>query len=279
LAIVALIWLSSTGLAQSITVEFAQPHEGKSLTIEKGLDQLFKASLQGKSLIIDSNAILPTDNPSMTVAVIIENFDELAIDINLFRCAKPCKWRLALTPLAMGNWATIQRICQNNPSSMNGRFEKYFFCRKAYHGSVAAGGTCWREAKAALSGWFDAAYNLHALTLKDGIGFVARDTTVEAEIEMALEQCEDLEESVRRNKGYFRGMINNLDKAILEQAQRVQRLETDNRETEARGFAEKMVEQLQSAAPLRDLVSARDTEYVESVLNHALGPGEFFRLR
>ena len=256
--------------ASSITIKWAEPHDDKILSIESGPTKLFEKKLEGDSVQVDTEAMLGQEIPHVAAIVSVEGFDELAIAVNLFRCSAPCNWRITFSALEDGTSMAVNRICQSNPKPMDSQFKKYFFCRKTFQRNIVANDKCWDITLSALTGWFDAAYKLHEMTLKDGIGFFARDADVEREIELSLEACPKFEETVKRNKGYFKGMIRNLNVAILQQAQRVEKALAADKPAEASGIAEEMLRQLDAIASVREIVSVKDADYVESIVNRAL---------
>ena len=73
-------------------------------------------------------------------------------------------------------------------------------------------------------------------------------------------------------------MIQNLDIAVLQQTQRVQKSLAADKSVEARDLAEKIVQQL-DAVTVRDAISIRDAQYVEDIVNRSLAPGANFTLR
>ena len=265
--------------ASSITIKWAEPHDDKILSIESGPTKLFEKKLEGDSLKVDPEAMLGQETPQVAAIVSVEEFDELAIVVNLFRCSAPCDWRITFSALEERNSQSLNRICQSNPRPMDSQFKKYFFCRNAYQRYAAANDKCWDITLSALTGWFDAAYKLHELTLKDGIGFFARDLEVERVIDESLRECPKFEETVKRNKGYFKGMIRNLNVAILQQTQRVEKALAADKPAEARVLAESIVKQLDAAEPIRDAISSKDASFVESVVNRALVRDTQFILR
>ena len=93
-----------------------------------------------------------------------------------------------------------------------------------------------------------------------------------------MQKCAEFEESVNRKKGYFKGMVQNLNVAVLQQAQRVERSLAADKPVEARDLAEKNVQQL-DAVTVRDAISIRDAQYVEDIVNRSLAPGANFTLR
>ena len=274
----AVLWSSSPGRASSITLKWADPYDGKPVFIEVGPDRLFDGKLEGNDLVIQTDPMLPEGGSSIPAILNVEGVDDLAVAINLFKCTASCNWRITFSAFDAGNSRSVNDICQTNPKSFDGLFKKYFFCRKTHADFVDADGACWNQTRYALTGWFDAAYKLHELTLKGGIGFIARDTEVEALVEDSLQKCAEFEESVNRKKGYFKGMVQNLNVAVLQQAQRVERSLAADKPVEARDLAEKIVQQL-DAVTVRDAISIRDAQYVEDIVNRSLAPGANFTLR
>ena len=122
-----------------------------------------------------------------TAAIVsVEGFDELAIGVNLFNCSEPCDFRITFAALEARHSRSVSKICQTNPKPLDSQYKKYFFCRDVFHRNSAANDRCWPETLSALTGWFEAAYKLHELTLRDGIGFVARDLEIERLIHESL---------------------------------------------------------------------------------------------
>jgi hypothetical protein len=273
------LWSNGAVQASSLTLKWADSFDDKPVFIEIGPARLFDGKLEGNNLVIDIDSLLDDGSSSVAAVVNVEGVDELAVAINLFKCAAPCKWNIVFAAFEERNSRSVNKICQQNPTSLDGQFKKYFFCRQAYRGFANAGGACWPEARNALTGWFDAAYKLHERTLKGGIGFIARDAEVETLIEDSLQTCPDFEKSVTRKKGYFRGMVQNLNVAILQQTQRVQQSLAADKPAEARDLAESIVKQLDAAKPIRDAVSSKDASFVESVVNRALVRDTQFILR
>lgn len=279
LIVATLLCSSNSGSASSITLKWADSFDDKPVFIEGGGgDRLFDGKLAGEDLVIETDTLLGDTGSNIAAMVNVEGLDDLAVGINLFKCAAQCKWRIVFSELVESNSKSVNKICQANPTSLDGQFRKYFFCRRAFRVAVGADGSCWRQARAALTGWFDAAYRLHELTLRGGIGFIARDTEVEELIKDSLQACSDFEASVGRRKGYFNGMVQNLNVAILQQTQRVERSLVAENVEEARGLAEKIVEQL-DVVTVRDAIPARDARYVEDILNRSLAPNRSFTLR
>jgi len=278
LAAPALLWSGYPVRASSITLKWADPFDGRPVFIEVGASRLFDGKLEGSDLVIDTDTMLADGSSNISAILNVEGIDDLAVAINLFKCTASCDWRITFTAFEVGNSLSVNSICQTNPRSFDGHLKKYFFCRKTHADFVDAGGVCWNQTRYALTGWFDAAYKLHELTLRGGIGFIARDTEVEALVEDSLKKCDDFEASVGRNDGYFRGMIQNLNVAILQQTQRVERSLAAENPAEARDLAEKIVQQL-DAVTVRNAISARDAKYVEGIVNRSLAPGTNFTLR
>jgi hypothetical protein len=265
----------------SITIKWADRLDDKTLTIESGATELFAKKLDGDDLRIYVESIISGQSAAGTVpaTISVEDFDELAIGVNLFRCPTACAWRITFTEFEERNSQTVNKICQGDPKPLDAHFRKYFFCRDSYQRYVAGNHKCWDVTLTALTGWFEAAYRIHTLTLKDGIGFFARDTDVEQIVNESLAGCPTFEETVRRNKGYFKGMIRNLDIAVLQQTQRVERALRTDKPEDARIIAEEVVNQLELAEPVRDTIPAKDASYIESIINRALPRDSLFSLR
>lgn len=275
----AMIWSGQPAQASSITLEWAETFNDKVLFIESSSgDRLFEEKLAGDKLKVDAGEMLREGVPFTAAVVGLEGMDELAIGVNLFVCSMSCDFRIAFAVLEARHSRSVTKICQANPKPIDSQFKKYFFCRDVFQ-RISANNKCWPETLSALTGWFEAAYKLHESTLRDGIGFVARDLEVESQINSSLESCPEFEKKVKRNPGYFRGMMKNLDVAILQQTQRVQRWLASDRPVEAHDLAANIILQLKEAEPIRDVVSSKEAIFVESVVNRALARNEQFVLR
>ncbi len=271
--------LSQSVHASSITLKWADPFDDKVLFIEAGGTRLFEEKLAGDSLKVEAAKILQEGVPYTAAIVSLEGFDELAIGVNLFRCSVPCEFRITFAAFDPPHSRSVGKICQTNPKPVDSQFKKYFFCRAVVHRNSAANGGCWPETLSALTGWFEAAYKLHELTLRDGIGFVARDLEIEGLINELPKTCPQYKSTIKRNPGYFKGMIQNLDIAVLQQTQRVQQSLAADKPEEAKGLAEQIVQQLDAAEPIRNAISFKDAAFVESVVNRALVRDTQFILR
>ena len=278
-AAVSLLPSHAAAQISTITLQWADSFDDKGISIEQGGGRLYDGKLEGSDHVIETDPLLSNENSSVAAMLNVEGIDDLSVGINLFKCAAPCKWRVVFAEFGEQNSRSVGSICQSNPRSLEGQFKKYFFCRKAHGSFVMAGGACWPEALKALTGWFDAAYKLHEGTLKGGIGFIARDVDVEATVRDALQTCSDLEASVGRRKGYFNGMIRNLDLAILQQTQRIEKALNSANPDDARIVAKQVVQNVEAVAPIRDSISFKDASYIESIINRALPSDTSFSLR
>ncbi|MDQ2633630.1 MAG: hypothetical protein M3Y78_07805 [Pseudomonadota bacterium] len=264
----------------SISIKWTDRHDDKTLTIESGADELFTKKLDGDSLRIPVDSMIDgrAGAGAVPATVSLEDFDELAIGVNLFRCATTCDWRITFTEFDERTSQTTMRTCQSDPKPLDGQYRKYFFCRDSYRKYVAANDKCWDISLTALTGWFESAYRMHTLTLKEGVGFFARDTEVEKLVLKSLADCTTFEQTVGRNRGYFKGMIDNLDIAVLQLTQRVERALRADQHDDARIIAEEVVNQLEGSGSLRDSIPAKDASYIESIINRARPHTTSFRL-
>lgn len=265
--------------ASQLVIEWASSLDGTQLSIDAGADRLYSSPLQGGKLIIDPDAILGGRGSVVSALVSLENQEELAIGINLFSCGTACSWRLKFKPLQTGrNFRLVSKICQGSAKTVDAQIEKYLYCRKNYP-DYASNDPCWPEALNTLTGWFEAAYKLKEITTRDGASFFARDNEVERKVIDTLAACPDFEVNVRRGRGYFSGMINNLDIAVLQRAQFVQKKLNLNDSAGAFQAATELVKKLEEVAPIREKVSVRDTAFVEGVVRRSLSDRADFSLR
>ena len=265
--------------ASQLVIEWTSSLEGIQLSIDAGLERLYSSPLQVEKLIIDPDAILGNRGSIVSALVSLENQDELAIGINLFNCGTACSWRLKFKPLQTGrNFRIVSKICQGSPKTVDAQMEKYLYCRMNYP-NFAVNDPCWPETLNTLTGWFEAAYKLKEITTKNGASFFARDDEVERKIIETLATCPDFEVTVRRSKGYFSGMISNLDIAVLQRAQFVQKRLDSNDSAGAIQAATELVKKLEEVAPIREKVSIRDSAFVEGVVRRSLSDKANFSLR
>ena len=265
------------GWATSVTFRFHDELADKDFSIEWGLEVLTHGRLGEGWQEVELDPLRPADVPRVPARVSINGHKEFGFAINLFQCSKRCKFQVVLPQLPLAKSDHVDAICKRPPDTAEGMFERYFFCRKAYLGHLAAEGACWPEARQALSGWFDAAYQLHIQTLRDGAAFLARDKIAEAYVRDAQAACPDFEGSVR-NPGYFGGMFRELDKAELQATQRVERLIDEGEMEAARSWAESIIQEIGTQTDLRKHLKATEIRYVEAILNRALPAGSTFRL-
>jgi len=255
--------------ASSITLKFPDGLEDKEFSIESGAQVLADGKLDDELQTIEVDPLLDAEATRVAAKLTVAGHREFTLGINLFRCISGCRWRVVMSDLANPSSTMVGSICRQDQDTIEGLYEKYFFCRKAYMGHFAAGGLCWPEAKQALSGWFDAAYQLHTRTLKEGTAFVARDKAAEAYIRDAQLACLDFEGSVRK-AGYFAGMFRQLDRALLQATQRVEKLLQNKEDQAAKRWAESIVEEIGTEAGVRGSLPDVDISYVEAILNRAL---------
>ncbi|MCX7305772.1 MAG: hypothetical protein NTV73_15790 [Hyphomicrobiales bacterium] len=270
LLMVVIMLQSSSARATSVTLKWASSFDDNPVSIDARGGTIYDGKLEGEKLVIETDPLLTDESPTVEATVNVVGIDDLSVGINLFKCASSCNWRIVFMEVEEPNSRLVGNICQANPKSLDGQFKKYFFCRKAYGIFFMAGGACWWEARNALTGWFDAAYKLHELTLRGGVGFIARDSEVEAKVKDSLKTCDAFEASLGRTSGYFNGMLRNLDIASLQQTQRVEKALNSNDGDGARIIAQDVVRQLDSSEPVRDAIPAKDAVYIEGVLNRAL---------
>ena len=255
--------------ASSITLKFHDELTDKEFSIESGVQVLADGKLGDDPQTIEVDPLLDKDATRVPAKLTIGGHREFALGINLFRCDAGCKWRVVMSDLASPNSSMVESICRQDQDTIEGLYEKYFFCRGAYMGHFAAGGICWPEAKQALSGWFDAAYQLHTKTLKEGTAFVARDKIAEAYVRDAQLACKDFEGSVRK-VGYFAGMFRQLDRALLQATQRVEKLLQRKDDQSAKRWAETIVQEIGTEKGIRDSLPKEEVNYVEAILNRTL---------
>ena len=261
--------LALNAQASSITLKFDDGLADQDFSIESGGEVLADGKLSDDTQTIDVDALLAKGSTRVPAKLTVDGHREFALGINLFRCETGCKWRVVMSDLASPNSNMVGSICRQDQDTIEGLYEKYFFCRGAYMGHFAAGGLCWPEAKQALSGWFDAAYQLHTRTLKDGTAFVARDKIAEAYVRDAQLACKDFEGSVRK-AGYFAGMFRQLDRALLQATQRVEKLLQHKEDEAAKRWAETIVQDIGTETGIRNSLPREDVIYVEAILNRAL---------
>jgi hypothetical protein len=276
---VAVSFYVHTAAANASSIEFGwdESYKDKQLLIESGFTTLYAADLSGDKLVVDTDEFLK-DEVHREATVAIRDHDELSLRINLFPCSAGCRWSVRFSSPVVSGSTRVKTTCTSAPTGSEQTLKKYYFCRSTYKKYLASAGTCWPEAVSAVTGWFEAAYNLHLQTRQAGMSFFARDTDAEAYINDAMLACPDFESDTRRKTGYFRGMMKNLDVAVLQQAQRVQILIGQQRDREARLAAEKLMKEVTAVQPIRRAVPPRDAAFVESVINRALAPSDRFTL-
>jgi hypothetical protein len=255
--------------ASSVTLKFHEQIADKAFSIESGLEVLTNGKLSDEGPTVEIDPLLESNATRVKAMVTITGHREYALGINLFRCDTRCRFQVVMGELASPNSRRVEDICKQPQDTIEGLFQKYFFCRLAYLGHLAAEGACWPEAKQALSGWFDAAYLLHINTLKEGTAFVARDKVAESYVRDAQVACENFEGSVR-NIGYFGGMLRELDRATLQATRRVERLLKAGEPDAAKRWAETIVEEIGGTRSIRGSLPDSDVAYVEAILNRAL---------
>lgn len=263
--------------ATSVIFRFHDELADKDFSIQWGLEVLTEGRLSNGMQEVELDPLRPADVPRVPARVSISGHKEFGFAINLFQCFTRCKFQVVMSELPLAKSDHVDAICKRSPDTAEGLFERYFFCRKAYLGHLAAEGACWPEARQALSGWFDAAFQLHIQTLRDGAAFLARDKIAEAYVRDAQAACPDFEGSVR-NPGYFGGMFRELDKAELQATQRVERLIDEGKPEAARSLAESIIQEIGTQNALRTYLKTSEIRYVEAILNRALPAGSTYRL-
>lgn len=263
--------------ASSITLRYHDGLNAKEFSIEKGLEILLDGTLQDDRQTIEVDTLLDKDATRVPAKVTIGEHREFALGINLYRCDASCRWQVVMSELPKTDSQMVDDICKQPGSNIEGLYKRYFFCRLAYMGHFAAGGICWPEAKQALSGWFDAAYQLHVQTLKEGTAFVARDKFAEAYLRDAQAACSNFEGSVRK-PGYFGGMLLELDRAMLQTTRLVERLLKSGQHDTAKRWAETLIQDIGSDRPIRNSIPNEEVVYVEAILNRALQTDPKYRL-
>jgi hypothetical protein len=269
LFVALLALLSFRAEASSITLKFHSQLSQKEFSIEKGLESLTGGTLDSNRHTIDISTLLTENATRVPARLAISGHKEFMLGINLYLCRPDCKWQVVITELPTTRSENVDAICKQPGETIEDLYKRYFFCRLAYMGHLAAGFTCWPTAKQALSGWFDAAYQLHIQTLREGSAFVARDTVAEAYVRDAQSACDGFEGSVRK-AGYFGGMVRELDRAMLQTTRLVERLLNNAQYDEAKRWAETMVQEIGSSRSIRDSIPNAEISYVEAILNRAL---------
>lgn len=273
--VILVVALSTPATAEGITITWHPEVDKTGYSLDAGATRLASGTLDGGKVVIDPKQLLAPHETERAVTLVVDGHDELAVGLNLFRCERDCDWPVRLVNGKPLNSEEVRKICLGTPRSMETRYEQYFFCRATYQENVRAHDPCWGITMSALTGWFDSAYKLHELSLRDGIAFFGRDREVEEAARTTLDTCKDFETRVRRKSGYFRGMMVNLDVAVLARARRIERLLAIDGPDAARPQAEALIETLDQAPPLRSAAEPHDAAYVENVLNNAIPALEF----
>jgi hypothetical protein len=245
---------------------------GKTVFIERRAGVAHTFSIGAEALTLTFAELgLEADEVVEPLTITVGDVDGMALDVEMFSCQKACSWTVYLPALKTVDSTEVKSTCGKTPRNLPELYERFYFCRTAYEFYKQFGNSNWGVSKHALAGWFEAAYKLFERTHDDGLSFVPVEPGVITAIKSALVEFPNFESDVALPRGYFDGMLSNIERASLSKAQRLQRSLEAGNAAAAREIAESIIDDVTTSALDATDIPARDATYINSLVRQATG--------